>query len=107
MTLLDWILLIGGLAALTVGNWFFYFGRRKLSYYLIFGSLGIFALGFSLAAFVRDDLTAAYTLMLTFLIVYVAERIGFLILTRVMAERAKRRRAAQGEKKQDEDPQHR
>lgn len=105
MTLLDWTLLAVGLVALTTGNWLFYFGRRKLSYPFLFGALGLFALGFALAAFQREDYTAAYSLMLIFLIVYVAERVGFLLVSRLLASRRKEGRAAQGEERQDEDSQ--
>ncbi len=89
MQLLDWLMLIGSLISLTVGNYLFYFGNRKLSYVFIFGAMAFFALGFILAGMVRGDMPSAYLVMLVFLIAYVAERAVFLIITRILRSRQK------------------
>jgi hypothetical protein len=104
MVFYDYLILIATVVLLSLGNWHFYFRDRRLSYFFIFGSLGLFALGFVLSAFVRGDLDAAYALMLTFLIAYVAERIGFIILRRVLAAKHRREEEAPGEQQQEEGP---
>jgi len=87
--ILDWLMLIGSLVSLTVGNYLFYFGNRKLSYVFIFGAMALFVVGFVLAGIVRGDMPSAYLLMLTFLIAYVAERGVFLIIVKVLRRRQK------------------
>jgi len=87
--LLDWLMLIGSLVSLTVGNYIFYFGNRKVSYIFIFGAMALFVVGFVLAGIVRGDMPSAYLLMLTFLIAYVVERGVFLIIIKVLRSRQK------------------
>ncbi len=89
MQLLDWLMLIGSIVSLTVGNYIFYFGNRKVSYIFIFGAMALFGVGFILAGIVRGDMPSAYLMMLTFLIAYVVERGVFLIIVKVLRSRQK------------------
>lgn len=92
MNLYEWLLLISGVTLLTVANYRFYFGIRRTSYLFFILATASFVVGFLSAGLAREDYTAALTLMLIYLIAYVVERAGFILLTGILRKRAAKRK---------------
>ena len=88
MSFYEWALLVGGVVLLTLANHRFYFGSRRASYVLFALASALFVGGFLLAGLVREDYSAALTVMLIYLGVYVAERVGFILFVGFLRKRA-------------------